>query len=412
MKKAICILGVILIVGVSFLVIKNNKEEKTNIKKDDPEINENEEVNENDNEIDNVLKTLESMSLEEKISQMVIISINVSSLNEDVSNLIKSYKPGGVILFKNNITDYENTTKLVSDINNLLEIKPFIATDQEGGLVQRIKDIENVTTIPDMIKVGKTENLEIGKNIGTIIGKELRTFGVNMDFAPVIDVLDSMGNYIIGERSFGTDPKLVSNMGLSVSSSMISEGVIPVYKHFPGHGSVSSDSHYDLPIQYKTKEELLNSDLIPFIDAINNNAEVIMIGHIAVKNLDDSLKPASLSKNVITDLLKNELGYKGLVITDALNMGAITNNYSEKEIYELAINAGVDILLMPSSIESAVSLIKESINEGTISIDRINESVEKILRLKEKLPNDILSKEELNKEEYKNLVKETLNLIG
>ncbi len=412
MKKVICILGVILIVGVSFLVIKNNKEEKTNIKKDDTEVNKNEKVNETDNEIDNVLKTLESMSLEEKISQMAIISINVSSLNEDVSNLIKSYKPGGIILFKNNITDYENTTKLVSDINNLLEIKPFIATDQEGGLVQRIKDIENVTTIPDMIKVGKTENLEIGKNIGTIIGKELRTFGVNMDFAPVIDVLDSMDNYIIGERSFGTNPKLVSNMGLSVSSSMINEGVIPVYKHFPGHGSVSSDSHYDLPIQYKTKEELLNSDLIPFIDAINNNAEVIMIGHIAVKNLDDSLKPASLSKNVITDLLKNELGYKGLVITDALNMGAITNNYSEKEIYELAINAGVDILLMPSSIESAVSLIKESINEGTISIDRINESVEKILRLKEKLPNDILSKEELNKEEYRNLVKETLNLIG
>ena len=195
-------------------------------------------------------------------------------------------------------------------------------------------------------------------------------------------------------------------MGIKLGKGLEDKGVIPVYKHFPGHGSTTTDSHYDLPVINKTKDELMEKELIPFKKAIGEGADIIMIGHLAIPKITNDKTPASLSKVLITDLLKTELNYQGLVVTDALNMGALTNNYKESEIYEMAINAGVDLLLMPKSSTSAMSSIKASIASGKITEDQINNSVRKILTLKySKLTEDnYLDKSYLASSEHKKII--------
>ncbi len=327
-------------------------------------------------------EALKKMTLDEKIGQMLIISVNGKSMTSSIKNAIKQYKPGGVILFASNLDDYQTTINFISDMKKNSTIPLIVAVDQEGGSVQRLSAItgKKATYIPAMQDVGKTEDENLAYSIGTVIAEELLSLGFNMDFAPVLDV--KVSDAYISSRSFSTNPEIVSKMGISLSKGIESKGVIPVYKHFPGHGSTVTDSHYDLPLLSKTKAELYAVDLIPFQKAIQNNAKVIMIGHLAVPKVTKDNTPASLSKVLITDLLKKEMGYKGLVITDSLQMKGITNHYSEKQIYEMAINAGVDILLMPTSPKRAINNIKSSIKEGKIKESQINESVRKILMLK------------------------------
>ncbi|MDE5539710.1 MAG: beta-N-acetylhexosaminidase [Bacilli bacterium] len=335
------------------------------------------------NDIDTFIK---NMTLEEKIGQMLIIEYRKSKMDSTLENMLKTVKPGGFILFKENFVNYSQAKNLINSIKSKSSIPMFLSIDQEGGRVQRIKNLSgaSITTIPPMSEIGATNNTDKAYQIGATIAKDLKLFNINMDFAPVIDVNYNPLNSVIGNRSFGSDPHLVSKMGQALSKGLNDNGIISVFKHFPGHGSTEADSHYILPVLTKTKEKLLNSDLIPFVDAIKNNAEVIMIGHLAVPNITGDSTPASLSKKLITNFLKEELGYSNLVITDALNMKAITNNYSQKQIYELAINAGVDILLIPSNPQNAINSIKSSIKNGTISEQQINSSVKKILTLKYK----------------------------
>ncbi len=324
------------------------------------------------------------MTLDEKIAQMCIISFEGTSLTSKIKDSM-AYKPGGVILFGNNIKDYETTKKLIQDIKSLASGPLFVSIDQEGGRVQRIKDIGGVEAIPPMWEIGSSNDVNKAYLTGKKIGNDLQKFGINMDFAPVVDVVPDILLGAIKDRSFGSDPIMVGKMGTSLAKGLIDTGVVPAYKHFPGHGATITDSHVSLPVVTKTKEQLMESDLIPFKEAILKNAPMIMVGHIAVPSLSGSNMPASLSKTVITDLLKTELGFKGLVITDALNMKAIVDNYSEKEIYEMAINAGVDILLMPKSVQGAINNIKQSVSEGKIKESKINQSVKKILELKKKM---------------------------
>lgn len=352
-------------------------------------------------------RKMKEMTLDEKIGQMLIISVTGTSMNSTTRNNLTKYKPGGVILFANNLGNYQTTIKYIDDMKKTGSIPLIVSVDQEGGKVQRLTAItgKKATTIPPMLSLGKMDDTTLAYSIGAVTAEELRVFGFNMDFAPVADVLTNEDSKVIGTRSFGADPNLVSRMSLSFANGLKSKGVIPVYKHFPGHGSTATDSHYDLPVLNKTKAELYDIDLIPFQNAIQNDAKVIMIGHLAIPNIAGDNTPASLSKVLITDLLKKEMGYKGLVITDALNMGALTKNYSEKQIYEMAINAGVDILLMPKSPESAISYIKQSVKEGKIKESQINESVRKILMLKyTDLKTDKLSINYLGSKEHQNIV--------
>lgn len=346
------------------------------------------------------------LSLEEKIGQMLIISNSSTSMNESFKSLLEQIKPGGIIFFKENFTNYEKTKTLIEEIEKTSKIPYLLATDQEGGRVQRLSKLEdkNITLIPQMKELGKRENKKLAYNVGKVIAEELQVFGINMNFAPVIDVLSNSNNQVIGDRSFGTSKEIVSELGISLAKGLMDHGVIPVYKHFPGHGNTEVDSHYDLPLISKTKEELLENDLIPFQNAIQNGAEVIMIGHLAVPNISNDI-PASLSKVLISDLLKQEMNYNGLVITDALNMKAITNRYEPKEIYEMAINAGVDLLLMPKDPLEAINKIKESIEKGTIKESQIDQSVKKILNLKlNKLSKEKLDPKFLGSDEHQQII--------
>lgn len=334
-----------------------------------------------ENEIDKLLK---KMTLEEKIGQMIILSYRSATVDSTLNNTLNTVKPGGIILFKENITTYDATLKFIKDVKKTNTIPLFISIDEEGGNVQRLPSLTDHETsnIPYMYYVGKTNDVTNATKIGNVIAEELKVFGFNLDFAPDIDVWSNKNNTVIGRRSFGSDPTLVGNMGISLGTSLLNNGIVPVYKHFPGHGNTATDSHYSLPVVTKTEAELMNSDLIPFTMAIENNAPIIMVGHLAVPNITKDDTPASLSKILITDLLKTKMNYHGLVVTDALDMGALTENYTSEQIYTMAVNAGVDILLMPSSSKECLEIIKNAVLNGEISESRIDESVRKILTLK------------------------------
>lgn len=345
------------------------------------------------NHINDASKIVNSMTIDEKIGQLFIIHYNKPEITEEFKHILETVKPGGFTLFNENIKTYEQTTKLIKDINSTAKIPMFISIDQEGGRVQRLKSMPgmNIINIPSMSKIGESNDENQAYNTGIKIANDLKKFSINMNFAPVIDIYLNPKNTVIGDRSFGNNAETVSKMGLSLANALKNNNIIPVYKHFPGHGNTEKDSHVEIPIITKTKEELYQDELIPFKNAISNNADIIMVGHLSLPKITNDYTPASLSKQVVTDLLKNELGYKNLIITDALNMKAITNNYSEKQIYELAINAGVDILLMPNDPILAFNSIKKSLEEGTINETTITKSVEKIIALK--LKYNIIDKE-------------------
>ena len=403
-KLLITIIVIILLVGCTNKDKKerNEKEEKNNIIDTDSN---------QENELEKRIKTtMENMTLDEKIGQMIIVSYASSKVDNTLKNALTDVQPGGFILFGDNITTYENTLNFIKEVKSYVKIPMFISIDEEGGKIQRLLYLKDfsITDIPDMYDIGNMNDEELTYGVGKIIAEELRVFGINMDFAPVIDVYSNINNKVIGKRSFGMTKEIVSKHGLLLAKGLEDNGVIAVYKHFPGHGNTATDSHEDLPIVNKTKEELLESDLVPFIDAINNNANVIMIGHLAVPNITKDNTPASLSKELITDFLKKELNYDGLVITDALNMKALTNYYSDEEICGKAVEAGVDILLMPSSSRKCLKSVQDALKKGLITEERINESVEKILRLKyqkiEKNYNDYLGVEYLSSKEHKEII--------
>ena len=357
------------------------------------------------NEVDEVMS---HMSLDEKIGQMFIVSYNSTSYNDELSDIMSTVKPGGFMFLGYNITTYNDTLKFVKDLKGSSEIPLFITVDEEGGNVERLAYLkEDITHIPYMYDVGLKDDLELTYDVGKVIGREIGVLGFNVDFAPVIDVVTNKDNQVIGKRSFGGDYEKVAKHGVALSNGIEEYNVISCYKHFPGHGSTMEDSHVDLPIINKDREALLNEDLYPFKYAIHNDAKMIMVGHIAVPSITGDNTPASMSKAIINDLLIDELQYKGLVITDALNM-IEHRDYSSDEIYQNVINAGVDILLYPTDSIEAFNSVKKSVKEGKISEERINSSVRKILFYKYKYIKDnydnYLDVSNLNSEENINTI--------
>ena len=387
MKKVIIILAIIVVILLTALglwyITKPEPEEVV----DEPEVQE--EVKEYTEEEKLALKVdekMKDMTLREKIGQMLIVSYSGTEYNAELDTLLKDVKPGGFILFSDNISTYQNTTEYIKNVKSTASIPMIIGIDQEGGRVQRIKALAdaNVITIPSMLEVGRTNDEEISYKVGKILASEIASFGVNLDFAPVLDVFSNPNNTVIGDRAFGVDYQSVVKMSLPFAHGMQEENIIPVYKHFPGHGDTAADSHVELPVVNKTKEELYQNELIPFKNAIDDGAQAIMVAHIALPNVTGNYLPATLSKEVITDILRNELKFDGVVITDAINMGALANNYNLEEICEYSINAGADCLLMPKNPVETVNTIEKLINENRISEEKINEAVTRILKLKYK----------------------------
>ena len=324
---------------------------------------------------------LGNMSLSEKIGQMLMIDYrNFLEMNTDLEKLLMKYNHGGFTLFKSNIANFKQTKRLLSEIKNIGNIPVMISVDQEGGRVQRLDGRVGFKKHPPMSEIGKTNDEEIAFELGKKMGNELKSIGVDMNFAPTLDIFSNLQNKVISDRAFGNDGELVKKMGLAYADGLSSAKIIPVVKHFPGHGDTNMDSHIDLPEVDKSLDELKKLELIPFIEAIKRGIPAMMVAHISVPKLD--VIPSSLSKIVIYNLLRKDLGYNGIVITDSLKMKALSRYFTNEQIYLRSIEAGNDILLMPQSIDEAHNVIYQNVNNGKISMDRIDESVYRILNIK------------------------------
>ena len=329
---------------------------------------------------DKIQEKLDKMTLDEKVSQMIIPQAPQAILPKATIEKLQTAPYGGYILMGDNYQTLLKTREFVEELQSLAKTPLIITTDEEGGSVQRLQSVTDrqATDIPFMYQIGQTGDVSKAQTTGRVLAEELRTVGVNVDLAPDADVYSNPSNTVIGQRSFSSDPEIVAEMALALAAGLEENGIMAVFKHFPGHGNTTIDSHSALPIIEATREELEASDFIPFRNAISNNAKIIMTGHIALPNITGDNTPASLSQKLTTDLLRNELGFNGLIMTDGLNMGALTSNYEPAEIYQMAVEAGADLLLLPTDPELAVQTIKEKISES-----RINESVYRILSFKE-----------------------------
>lgn len=339
-----------------------------------------------------VNRIVSAMTLEEKVYQMIIVAPEsltgqgrVTQAGQTTKDCINMYPVGGIIYFGTNIVNESQITEMLSNTQKYsLErtgLKIFTCIDEEGGRVARIGNNTAfpVKTFSDMAYIkGEAE----AYNVGDTIGGYLSRYGFNVDFAPCADVITNPENKVIGTRSFGTEPGVVSSMSLSVAKGLKSHGILAAYKHFPGHGATMGDTHEGFDYTDKTLEELMKSELVPFKSAADNGIDMVMVAHISVPKVIGDNTPSSLSYRMITGVLREQLGYKGLVVTDALNMGAIANNYTSETAAVMAVKAGNDLLLMPKDFKAAAGAIINEVRNGNISEERINESVRKIVRAK------------------------------
>ena len=323
------------------------------------------------------------MTLDEKIGQMIVVGFNGTDVSEELTNLVNINKVGGVILFKRNIETSQQLKELNNNIEGLnKEIPLFISVDEEGGRVNRLPS--DMESFPSAREVGLKNNKDYAYNNGKSMGESLKVTGFNMNYAPVLDIFSNPQNTVIGDRAFGSDIETVSTMGISTMKGIEDEGIISVVKHFPGHGDTFVDSHYGLPIVYKSLKELDNFEFIPFKKAIEEGCKAIMVSHILLDKIDNK-NPSSMSKTVITGILREKLGFDGVIITDDMEMKAITENYTIEDASVKSIIAGCDILLIGSGTEyvnKVIDAIKEAILNGHISEERIDESVTRIIKLK------------------------------
>ena len=359
--------------------------------------------------VDEIIK---KMSTEEKIGQMITVDIQnwngeaLTIMEDEISEIISKHAVGGVILFEENLQNEQQIVNLTTALQSSAKkskngIPLFISTDQEGGEVVRLK---TGTSLSGNMSLGAINNSADAKKAGSIIGAELSALGINVDYAPSLDVNSNPENPIIGLRSFSSNPQIVSNLGVQMIKGIQEKNVIASAKHFPGHGDTSTDSHTSLPTVNKTMEQLKKCELIPFENAVKNGVDMIMTAHIQFPQIetntvkseltqDEIVLPATLSKTFVTDLLRNKMGYNGVVTTDAMNMEAISSNFGMAQACILAINAGVDELLMPVSLTNAdsgvelaslIGNIKSAVVNGLIKEETINSAVKRILTLKEK----------------------------
>lgn len=382
----ILLLSLVVLVSISCNSIENNKQHGEVDKKDNTSI----KLNDKgvlDKEKDILLKKIEGMTLKEKIGQLLIVGFEGTSINADIENYLVNYKVGGFIFFSRNIRNVDETFKLIKDIkekNIQNDIPLFISIDEEGGRVTRLS--KEFIKLPSAKIIGNIDREEISFEYGKIIGTRVKSLGFNLDFAPVLDINSNPKNPVIGDRSFGDTEKTVSENGINMMKGLKGQGIISTVKHFPGHGDTEVDSHKNLPVVYKTKDELKSLELIPFKKAIKEGADAIMVSHILYKDIDKD-NPATMSKNIIENILRKELSFEGVVISDDMTMGAILKSYSLEEASVKFLEAGGDILLICHGNDNSrlvFKAIEKAIEEKILSEEKIDEKVYRILSLKEK----------------------------
>lgn len=347
--------------------------------------------------------TADMLTLEQKVGQLFIVrpdaldltlsqeTINdthadgVTAMTNDMRKTLQQYPVGGICQFGKNIESPSQLARFNADLQAASATPLLIAVDEEGGLIARLanSDAFNLPRYASAAAVGASGDPADAREMGQTIGSYLKTYGFNMDFAPDADVNTNPDNPIIGERAFSSDAATAAQMAAAAADGLRENGILPTLKHFPGHGDTAEDSHTDLAVTYKTREELENCELLPF--AADTGLHAVMVGHIAAPNVTGDMTPATLSPTLIGMIPDAE---NALIVTDSLAMDAITAAYTPGEAAVLAIQAGCDVLLMPNSLPEAYAAVLDAVQNGTISEARLDQSVNKILHHKEVYADD------------------------
>ncbi|MGN9836901.1 beta-N-acetylhexosaminidase [Nonomuraea sp. H19] len=341
-----------------------------------------------------VERALSKLSVEEKVGQLFMPVLygtsadTVSGENQarysaqSPAKVIAKYHLGGVILFPHNVKSIGQVVGLTNGLQRASkEVPLLIGTDQENGLVSRMSAL--MTDFPGAAEIGATKDPARARAVAKATGVELRALGVNLDFAPVADVNVNPRNPIIGRRAYGNDPKRVATMVSAAVKGFSDAKVAATAKHFPGHGDTTVDSHTGLPVIKHTKAEWERIDAPPFKAAIDAGVDAVMSAHIVFPKLDPSGNPATLSKPILTGLLREKLGFNGVISTDALNMAGVRQKYNDGEIAVRAVLAGADLLLMPNDLPKAYQAVLTAVKSGRISKERLDQSVTRLLTLKQ-----------------------------
>lgn len=345
-----------------------------------------------------VEKQLSQMTLREKVGQMFYVrpealdttiktdnlaALKLQAVNETMRGVNEKYPVGGIVLYAHNINDEAQLTQFVAQIRNL-KGAPLLCIDEEGGRVARIAKNENfdVKKYESMAAIGITGNPANAYECANTIGTYLRHYGFDIDFAPVADVNTNPENIVIGNRAFSDDPQVAAPMVTNYLQGLKDAGVAGCIKHFPGHGDTKADTHYGYAQSMKTWDEMLSCEMITFKAGIQWGCQFIMTAHIAAPNVTGSDVPSTMSSVILQDKLRRELGYQNIIVTDAMEMGAIMKQYTNTEAAIGSIQAGADIVLVPKNFVEAFDAVVAAVNRGTISEERINQSVRRILKFR------------------------------
>lgn len=337
----------------------------------------------------NVDDLLAKMSLEQKIGQMIMTGVSGQAMSPETSALIRDYRLGAVVFFRENVRDPEQTLRFTqalqqAAITSNSGIPLLIAIDHEGGDIFRFQ--QGLTHFPNPMALGATHSPELSRSVAAASAQELKAVGVNVSLAPVLDVNDQPLNPVIGLRAFAGYPDLAAEIGAAYIQGLQSNGVIAAAKHFPGHGSTTVDSHVALPFVDKSEAELDQNELVPFRAAVESDVAIMMVGHIALPQVDPSRAPASLSPAILQGLLRQKLGYQGVAMTDSMSMGAVAGDYTISQAAVLAVQAGCDLLAYtsPEAAITARNILLSAARNGSIPLQRIDEAVRRVLLLKQR----------------------------
>lgn len=333
---------------------------------------------------------VESMTLEEKVAGLFVVTpealTGVSKAvqaGETTKAALEQYPVGGVIYFKQNIQSKEQITTMLADTASYSKYPLFLAVDEEGGSVVRVADTLGFENVGNMADIGASGDVNQAYTANETTGNYLADCGFNLDFAPVADVLTNPDNTAIGKRAFSSDAQVTADMVSSAVQGLQSTGISACLKHFPGHGDTIADTHDGSAETNRTLEQMQSTEFLPFQSGMEAGVDMIMVGHISAPQLTGGdATPASMSKEIITDILRKQLGYNGIVITDAMNMGAISNYESSDMAAVKALRAGADMILMPEDFKTAYEGVLAAVKDGTVSEERINDSLMRIYRVK------------------------------
>lgn len=332
-------------------------------------------------------KTLAGMTLHEKVCQMMFVTPEeltgedgVTVAGDATRQALENYPVGGIVYFAKNLESQDQVKEMIDNSQKDSSIGLFVATDEEGGVVNRLMDTVGTTYIGSMYYY-KDDGDETAYENAYTIANDMSALGFNLDFAPVADVWSNPDNTVIGERAYSDDYAQAAELVGNAVKGFNDGGVMCTLKHFPGHGDTAEDSHYSSAYVHRTKEEIMADEMQPFRSGIEAGAEFVMVGHLIVPDIDEV--PATLSYKIATGILRDELKFEGVAITDSFEMESIADNYSVDDAVVMSVKAGIDMILQPKDMASAVNSIEQAVADGELSEDRIDESVRRILTLKE-----------------------------